>query len=426
MKKIDPSTRRGAWLATILFTAVYTLHSVDRFVISVVLEPIKHEFHLSDTQLGALGGAAHAIAFSIFVLPVGWLLDRTNRVRLFSFMLAAWSALTMLGVAATSYWQLFAMRMGVGAAESATSPSIQSLVSNLFPAKSRASAMGVVFSGVAIGTGLVFAVGGAIAHTWGWRYVFLVAGLPGIALAIIMWLSLEEPKRKSDRNGAAVKPASMRDAAVFAMKSPTILLSTAGFTLASMNVASVWTWITPLLIREQGFSLVEAGFLVGLSAGVVKFASTFLSGFIGDWIAKGRVDRLWILPSCALTLSLPVAAGIAFGSQPWIVIGCVLALGLTLGTHYAAPLAVIVSVTPDRMRGSVSSIEQFVVNLLGVGIGPLLTGMISDHLGGKDSVGLALIATLSLNVLAALCLWLSSWGARDVDQDLTAELAAAS
>lgn len=417
MKKIDASTPRGAWLATVLFTVVYTLHSVDRFVISVVIEPIKHEFHLSDTQLGALGGVAHALAFSIFILPMGWLLDRTNRVRLFALMLGMWSALTTIGYVATSYWQLFAMRMGVGAAESATSPSIQSLISNLFPARQRASAMGVVFSGVAIGTGLVFAAGGAIAHAWGWRHVFLVAGLPGIFMAVVMWFSLEEPKRKSDIDGVAAKPAPMHEAMLFFIKSPTILLSTAGFTLASMNVASVWTWITPLLIREQGFSLVEAGFIVGLAAGVVKFASTFLSGFLGDWIAKGRVDRLWIVPSCALTLSLPAAAGIAFGPTPWIVIMFVLMLGFTLGTHYAAPLAVIVSVTPERMRGSVASIEQFLVNLLGVGLGPLLTGMISDYLGGDDSVGRALIATLSLNVIAALCLWLASRGARDVDEE---------
>jgi predicted MFS family arabinose efflux permease len=415
--KAADTTLRAAWIAVALFTAVYTLHSVDRFVISVVIEPIRHEFGLSDTQLGALGGMAHALAYSIFVLPIGWLLDRTNRVRLLSIMLALWSALTMLGALATSYWHLFAMRMGVGGAEASTSPAIQSLVASLFPAKARASAMGVVFSGVAIGTGLIFAIGGTIADTWGWRYVFLVAGLPGVILAFVMWFVLKEPPRRSGKGGVVESAPPLRKSIAFVLKSPPIMLSVVGLTLASMSVASVWTWITPIMVRQHGFSLAQAGFIIGLSAGVVKFGSTFLSGFAADFIAKGRVDRLWIVPSCALVLSLPAAAGVVFGPTPWLVVGFVMVLGLTLGTHYATPRAVIVSVTPEHMRGSVASIEQLFVNLLGAGMGPLITGLISDRLGGNNSVGLALVATLSINVVAALCFWLASRGARDVETE---------
>jgi predicted MFS family arabinose efflux permease len=415
--KAADTTLRAAWIAVALFTAVYTLHSVDRFVISVVIEPIRHEFSLSDTQLGALGGMAHALAYSIFVLPIGWLLDRTNRVRLLAVMLGLWSALTMLGALATSYWHLFAMRMGVGGAEAATSPSIQSLVASLFPAKTRASAMGVVFSGVAIGTGVIFAIGGTIADAWGWRYVFLVAGLPGVILAFVMWFVLKEPPRRSGKGGVVEKAPPLRKSIAFVLKSPPIMFSIVGLTLASMSVASVWTWIAPIMVRQHGFSLAQAGFIIGLSAGLVKFGSTFLSGFAADFIAKGRVDRLWIVPSCALVLSLPVAAGVVFVPAQWLVIVFVMILGLTLGTHYATPRAVIVSVTPEHMRGSVASIEQLFVNLLGAGMGPLITGMISDRLGGDNSVGLALVATLSINVVAALCFWLASRGARDVEAE---------
>jgi predicted MFS family arabinose efflux permease len=415
--KAADTSLRAAWIAAALFTVVYTLHSVDRFVISVVIEPIRDEFGFTDTQLGALGGMAHALAYSLFVLPMGWLLDRVNRVRLLSFMLALWSGLTMLGALATGYWHLFAMRMGVGAAESATSPSIQSLIASLFPAKSRASAMGVVFSGVAIGTGLIFAIGGTISDTLGWRYVFLIAGLPGIILAVVMWFLLKEPARRTSKGAALEKPPSTLQSIMFVLKSRTIILSTLGLTLASMSVASVWTWITPILVRQQDFSLTEAGFIIGLSAGVVKFGSTLSAGFLADWIAKGRVDRLWIVPSCALVLSLPAAAGVVFGSSHWMVILFVLILGLTLGTHYSTPRALIVSVTPEHMRGSVASIEQLFVNLFGAGMGPLITGLISDRLGGDDSVGLALIATLSINIVAALCFWLAARGARDIEAE---------
>lgn len=419
MTKAEEISLRGAWIATILFTVAYTLHSVDRYVISVVIEPIRHEFGLTDTQLGALGGIAHALAYSICVLPIGWLLDRTNRVRLLSVALGVWSLLTTLGALATGYWTLFLMRMGVGAAEAATSPSIQSLISSLFPTRLRASAMGVVFSGVAIGTGAIFAIGGTIADVWGWRYVFLVAGLPGVLLAGVMWVYLREPPRSRGLDGEKLKPAPMSEAIMFALKSPPIVFSALGLTLASISVAAVWTWITPILVRSHGFSLTQAGFIVGMSAGVVKFGSTFFSGFVADKIAKGRIDRLWIVPSTALVLSVPAAAGVVFGVAPWMVIMFVLLLGLTLGTHYATPRAVIVSVTPENMRGSVAAVEQLLVNLVGAGLGPLITGVISDKLGGDNSVGLALIATLSVNVVAALCFWLSSFGAVDAEAPAT-------
>lgn len=405
------------WIATILLTAIYVLHSVDRFVISVVIEPLRHEFHLDDTQLGALGGLAHAIAYSAFVLPIGWLLDRTNRVKLLSAMLGVWSLITAFGAFAAGYWHLFAVRMGVGAAEAATSPSIQSLVGSLFSVKARASAMGVIYSGVAIGTGLIFAVGGLVADAFGWRAVFLVAGLPGVLLACVIWLTMKEPPRSYSRKTIEKAPP-MSQAIVFVAKSPAILFSVIGLTLASMSVSSAWTWITPILVRQHDFSLTDAGLLVGAAAGVIKFGSTFVSGFLGDLVAKGSVRRLWVVPSCALALSFPAALGVAFGYGQLLIVVFVLFIGFTLGTHYAAPRAIIVSVTPEHMRGSVSSVEQLIVNLFGAGAGPLITGFISDTLGGENSIGLALVATLAVNLVAALCFWISARSARDAEVEI--------
>ena len=412
---------RTRWTAALILAVLYTVHSIDRYMIAAVIEPIRHEFHLTDTQLGALGGFAHAIAFAAFVLPMGWLLDRTSRVKLLSLMLGFWSLVTVCGALATSYWHLFLVRMGVGAAESASSPGTQSLIASLFPVNERSSAMGVVFSGLAIGTGLAFAVGGAAAAAWGWRSVFLLAGIPGLLLAGFMWLVLKEPPRvhAQDKDTAPAPP--MWKVVAYVSRSRPILLSTIGLTLATMSSASVWVWTTPILVRQHAFSLTEAGLIVGAAAGVVKFISTAGSGFLADWLARGRIDRLWIVPTSAMALSVPVCVAMALAPSKWLVILLVMVLGLTMGTHYSAPKSVIVSVTPGHMRGSVAAIEELTLNLIGGGLGPLLTGVLSDLLGGKESAGRALAATLSLNLVAALCFWLSTRGTRPAAAEEIAE-----
>jgi predicted MFS family arabinose efflux permease len=395
---------RSSWLAAFTLLAVYILHSLDRYVFGVLIEPLRHEFGFTDSQLGALAGTAHAVGFCICVLPMGWLLDRTNRVKLLSTMLAIWSGVTALGALATGYWSLFAMRTVVGAAESSTSAATQSLISSIFPVRQRASAMGLVYSGLAVGTGLAFVIGGYVAQDFGWRAVFFVVGLPGLILAAGMWFKFPEPARSSEGKEDAVA-APMWNVATFFVGSRPVLFNTIGLAIVAMNIASVWIWITPILVREHNFSLGTAGLVVGIAAGAMKFASTVLSGFLADWIAKGRVDRLWIVPSCALFLSVPVAFAISFAPSPVIAAGLVFVLGMTLGTHYAAPKASIMTATPVQMRGSVAAMQELFANLGGAAIGPLLTGIISDKLGGESSVSLALGATVSFNLIAALSFW---------------------
>lgn len=408
---------RGRWLAAIALLGVYTLHSLDRYVFGVVVEPLRHQFKFTDGQIGAIGGTAHAIGFCIFVLPIGWLMDRTNRVKLLTAMLALWSAVTGLGAFAGGYWSLFAMRTVVGAAESSTASGTQSLIASIFPVRERASAMGLVHSGLAIGTGLAFVIGGYVAQHFGWRYVFLVVGMPGLILALVMRYTFSEPPRANSGTQAdAAIP--MSQVIAFFMKSRPVLFNTLGLAIAAMNIASVWIWITPILVREQGFGLAQAGVVVGIAAGVLKFASTALSGFLGDWIAKGRVDRLWVVPSCALFLSAPVAFGISFAPSAGIATALVFVLGLTLGTHYAAPKAALMTATPAPMRGSVAALQELTANLGGAALGPLITGLISDKLGGPSSISLALGATVSLNIVAAVCFW---WGISGRQTDALAQ-----
>ncbi len=406
IRKIQTDTAKGRWMAAFLLLGVYFLHSVDRYGIGILAEPLKLEFGLSDAQIGAIAGTAHAIAYSACVLPIGWLLDRTNRVKLLAGMLAIWSGMTALGAFANGFLYLFLMRMGIGAAESATSPASQTLITSIFPPKQRSGAMGLVFSGTAIGTGLIFAAGGFVIEQWGWHAVFLISGIPGILLAMFIWLKLEEPPRSTDKDEAVVA-LPMMQAAKFFMGNRTIFFGSVGATIAAMNISSIWVWVTPILIREQGYSLAAAGAIVGVAAGVVKFLSGILSGFLSDIIAKGRLSRLWIVPSIALSLSVPVGFGIAYAPAPWVAAGLVMLLGMTMGTHLGAPKALIMSAAPANMRGSVAALEQLMVNLVGATLGPLSVGIISDYLGG-ESVSLALAAVLSFNLIAAWSFWFAA------------------
>ena len=224
-------------------------------------------------------------------------------MKLLSAMLALWSAITALGALATGYRHLFMVRMGVGAAESASSPACSRWSPASSPTNERASAMGVVFSGLAIGTGIAFAVGGLRRPRVG-----LARRLPGCrhsrrdsrGFYVVL---LKEPKRTHAGRG---RRGSAADGTVIAFvgRNPTILFCTCGAAPSRVAAPSVWVWTTPVLVRQHGFSLAEAGVVVGISAGLMKFISTAGGGFLADWVAKGRVDRLWIVPSCALTLSV--------------------------------------------------------------------------------------------------------------------------
>ena len=183
---LNPAPERGAyrWYVLFVLTAIFTVHYVDRTVMSVVIEPIKEEFGLSDSALGLLSGLAHSGALSLFALPMGWLSDRTHRVRMVSGVVMIWSGITALGSLATGYWSLLLMRMGVGAAEAGGPPASVSIIGDLFERRELPTAMGVYYLAMGLGTGLIFLVGGYVAEFFGWRAVFLIAGIPGFLLGL--------------------------------------------------------------------------------------------------------------------------------------------------------------------------------------------------------------------------------------------------
>lgn len=398
-EQFSPARR---WYALILLTGVFAVNSIDRNVMSVILEPLKHEFHVSDTAMGTLVGVAHTTAFALFVIPMGLLADRLNRVRLISGLVILWSALTSLGALATGYGSLFLMRVGVGAAEAGSPPASVALIADIFPPEERPTALSTYYFAAAIGTGVTFLFGGYIAHHFGWRAVFLIAGIPGLLLGLLMLLTVREPRRFS----AVQEPLMAGSSAKRLFRSHALGWACVGGTLASLAQTSTWAWMTSFLIRGHGFSLVNAALVAAASAGLGKGFGTLLSGPLTRRAAHDEPGKLWRYPGGTLILSVPIAwwmvAATSGSAAAWLTI----VLGMVLGGWSGPAAAIMIAGVEPRSRGLATGAYQLTSNLIG-GFGALVTGAISDWLGGGAAIAPAIACTVTVNLLAAFGLYMS-------------------
>lgn len=392
---------RSQWFALGILTLVYTLHTVDRNIVSALVEPIKREFMLTDRAMGALSGLAHSVAYAVAVLPMGWLVDRTNRAKLLASLLAVWSGMTALSGLAGSYVGLLLARLGVGAAEAGSSPTCMSLIADTFPPSRRASAIGLFYLSTAIGTGLVFLVGAAVAQHHGWRAMFFAAGLPGIVLAILLVWFLKEPSRGAFDAPTQSGTTRLADVYRHVLENRSVLTLSVAVMLAAMLMASLWTWTASFLIRLHGFDLKHAGLVVAVVAGIGQALGSAVAGPIADRLAHGVPSRLAIVPSVMMTLAVFAGLGMLFADTAQWAIGFAVVMGFMLGGWLGPGYGLLLTLTPAPMRGRVTAASQLFTNLIGIGLGPLLTGALSDHIGGPESLRHALALTMLLGLLSA-------------------------
>ena len=392
---------RSQWVALGVLTLVYTLHTVDRNIVSALVEPIKKEFALSDRAVGALSGLAHSAAFAAAVIPMGWLVDRVNRARMLGVLLVAWSSMTALSGFATSYTSLLLARLAVGGAEAGSSPNCLSLISDYFPPRRRASAIGLFYLSTAIGTGLVFVLGAIVAHRFGWRTMFFVAGLPGLLLAAVILAVFKEPRRGSFDAVAATGPGEVVGVAAHFLKNRSVLLLTVAIILAAMLMSSLWTWTASFLIRLHGLDPRQAGLVVAMVAGVGQAVGSAVAGPLADRVSLGAPGRLAIVPSVMMALAVLAGLGMVFAPHAGLAVGCAVVMGFLLGGWLGPGYGLLLTLTPVQIRGRVTAVSQLCTNLVGVGLGPLITGELSDLFDGPGSLREALACTLFLGVLAA-------------------------
>lgn len=375
-----PSTVvRRAGLTLALLTIANGFNLADRVLIGVLQEPIKHDFTLTDFQLGLLGGPAFAILYSLLSLPLARLADRTNRVVVLSVALGAWSALTALCGAAGNYIQLLLVRAGVSIGEAGgTAPAI-SYLSDVYGSARRATALAVFSIGGPAGAILATIIGGIVAQHYGWRMTFLVIGAPGVLVALLIAALVRE-----------VRPAATEEAAPGYVESVKMLIRKRSYVhiccaniFAAFSLTAISQYLTSFLLREHGMTLAMAAAVVGAAAGIFGTAGAFLGGFVADRAARRGPERRTRVISIAF-----VIAAVAFLIAWWAPLGVAIAfiiVGVFMANAFpGVSYAVASAVAPPRQRATAIAFLTLASNLLGYALGPPVLGAISDAVAGAS------------------------------------------
>ena len=405
--------RRVAQLSLAMLVAVNVMSQLDRQIMSVLVEPIRKDLVLSDTQIGLLVGLAFAFFYTVAGFPIARLADRGNRRNLIVAALSLWSLMTAACGLARSYAELFLARVGVGVGEAGCAPPAQSILSDAFPAERRGRALATYQLGVPIGLLVGLSGGGYLADHFHWRSVFIMVGLPGIALAVVARFVVSEPAR-----GPSDPVEPVGSVLRFLASMPALRHHMLACSLHTLTLAATATFNFPFLVRVHGFSSTEAGLTIGLLTGVAGGFGTYAGGWLGDRFALSDPRwRIWWLAIGAL-VSVPLSL-VGYLSENVALSIASLTLGV-MGSYFytGAGHAVAQSLAKPRMRAMTAASMLFAMNLFGYGAGPALAGAISDALGGEQALRYALAAMNLVLVWAALHYLLA---ARTYREDLGAQ-----
>jgi predicted MFS family arabinose efflux permease len=381
MTDIASPKTSGAYRAYVLavLTLIYTSNFIDRGILGVLGQPIKTELGLADWQLGVLGGLAFAILYSTLGLPVARLAERTNRVTLMAVAVTVWSGMTALCAFVGNFWQLLAARVGVGIGEAGCAPPTNSILADYFPPRQRSTVVGILSLGIPLGSVAGALIGSWVAQNYGWRNAFLVVGLPGVALAVLFRLTVREPVRGAfDAEGAEpVAPSIGAVARVLAAK-PAFVHLALGSAMASFALYGISTFAIPFLLRGYDLTLTQAGVAYALFGGVAAAVGVASGGFLVDWAGR-RDRRIYVLiPAGAFFLTAPLYMA-AFLQSDLQRLAAFIFLPAVLQFLYTGPMSgLIQNMVGPRSRATTSAILTLVINLIGLGMGPALTGWASD------------------------------------------------
>lgn len=413
-----------AWTAVAILTLANISGFLDRQILSLLVQPLRRDFGLTDTDVSLLMGLSFTIFYSLLGLPIGRWVDRGSRPRIIALGAAVWSALTMLTGVARSYGQLFAARIGVGVGEATLGPAAVSLIADQFPRRQLATAMSVYQMGSFTGAGIAYALGafvvgrvdvpGRVALPWGteifpWQTVFFWVGLPGLLVALLA-LFIREPRREAASAQAREAEVPLRDVLQYMRTNVrTIGALSFGFACSLSVNFGVGAWMATFLVRTHGWTIEQAGLLQGALTFFVGPLGVLLGGRLTDaWARRGLVDA-------PLRVGMVGAAGmlVCAGLYPLVplvplVIALLVAVNVFAALPWGAASAAVAEAMPPRMRGQGSAVYQLIVNLVAGVLGPTAVALLTDKVFGDPQAirySLAILAVVGMSLVLVLLAW---------------------
>ena len=418
-----PSPAAGWYLVGVLMVA-YIFSFIDRTILTLLVEPIRADLGISDTQISLLHGFAFAIFYTLMGIPIATLADRKNRRNIIAIGVAFWSLATAACGLAKGFWSLFAARVGVGVGEAALSPAAYSMIADSFPEDKLGRALGIYSVGAFIGAGLAFIIGGVvvgivttadatvvpvIGTVQPWQMVFFIVGFPGVLVALWV-MTLREPIRRTSTQLVQQQAGFRMLLTYMRAHWRAFAAHLVGFSLLGLLFNSTIAWMPTYLIRGFGLTASQAGLWLGGVLLVFSTAGILVGSFLADWLRRrGRTDATMLVGLLSAVCLIPFA--FTTTTVDSLALCIVLFMPLIFFSTFAwgAAAAAIQVITPNRMRATASAIYLFFLNLIGIGFGPTLVALCTDYVFGSDAAvgwSIALVAGISAP-LAALFMW---WG----------------
>lgn len=375
------ASSRARYYALVVLTIVYAFNFIDRQLLAILQESVKAELDLSDGQLGLLAGFAFAMFYVSAGIPIARFADRSNRRNIVAAAVFTWSFMTAISGSVQNYFQLLLARIGVGIGEAGGSPPSHSIISDIFPPEKRASALGFYSMGVSFGILFGFLFGGWLNEYLGWRWAFVIVGLPGILLAFIVRFTMAEPIRGLADNQAVVEEAPpFLDVLKGLWQRRSFRHMAFGASLNAFCGYSISSWSASFMIRTHGMSTGELGTWLALITGLGGAVGVFFGGMLADALApKDKRWYMWV-PTIAGAVMVPFIALAYLAPGPYMALALMVVPGVLSNVYLGNTIATTHNLVSLRSRALSSAILFLILNIIGLGMGPTFIGMLSDAL----------------------------------------------
>jgi len=408
--RVEAVAEAGSWGVLLVLCFVYVLNFLDRQLLSILAKPIQDSLHVTDGQLGLIGGLYFAIFYCFIAVPVGWFADKTNRVTVLSLACAIWSAATMACGFATNYPQLVIARMTVGFGEAGGVPPSSALITDSFPPGRRGTALGIYNLGPPIGAALGIAFGASIAAAFDWRYAFITIGVVGMVTALAVRVFVREPIRgRFDANAAGAPQPGFAETLRMFFSRRTLVLAALGSGATQFITYGLGNFATLFLMREKGMTLREVAVYYALVAGVGMSAGMVVSGRVIDRLTRKNRGAYATVPALSLVFAMPFY--IAFVWAPTWQLGLIFLTGaMMLNYFYLSSSVALVQeeVRPDQ-RVMSGALLLLVMNFIGLGLGPTYVGAASDWLAARGVQHALQVALYTLTPFYVVAIVIFVW-----------------